>query len=130
MGATIKLMQMKDVLELESRRKIYNYILNYPGLHIRELSRRLKTPKTTMQYHLNYLKKRELVIEKNVDNKVCYYVNNSICVKDKKLFSLMRKEITRKIILILCSCGVQSQKDIIYFMRTQKAEKEYIKKFM
>ena len=108
-------MRIENILELETRRKTYNYISKYPGLHLSELSRRLKIPKTTMLYHLNYLNKRELIKEKNVDNRTCYYVTNSIGAKDKELFNLMRKEIPRKIILILCLCVVQSQKDIVYF---------------
>ncbi len=68
-----------------------------------------------MLYHLNFLKKRELIREENVDSRVRYYGINSIGVKDKQLFSLMRKEIPRKIILILCICVIQSQKDIVYF---------------
>ena len=43
------------ILELEKRRKIYNYILTNPGLHFNEIVRGLQIPKTTLEYHLNYL---------------------------------------------------------------------------
>ena len=108
-------MKKEGLVKLKTRKLIYNYILKYPGLHLRGLSRKLKIPKTTIRYHLNFLKKRDLIREENVDNRVRYYAINSIGAKDKQLFSLIRKEIPRKIILILCVCMKQSQKDIIYF---------------
>ena len=35
----------ENILELETRRHIYNIILNYPGLHLRELSRKSDSQK-------------------------------------------------------------------------------------
>ena len=54
-------MVKEEILKLESRKLIYNYILEHPGLHFRELSRELKIPKSTLEYHLSYLKKLELI---------------------------------------------------------------------
>jgi predicted transcriptional regulator len=50
-------MKKNDILNIENRRIIFNHILNNPGMHFRKIQRDLKIPKTTLDYHLNYLKK-------------------------------------------------------------------------
>lgn len=92
----------KDIFELGPKRKVYQYILKHPGLHFRELSRKLNIPKTTLDYHLNSLKKRELISVKFADNRNRYFVNNGMGVKDKQFISVMRKKIPRRILLLLC----------------------------
>ena len=92
----------EKIFEFEPKRKIYQFILKHPGLHFRELSRDLNIPKTTLDYHLNCLKKRDLISVKFIDNYNRYFVNNSIGVKDKQLISIMRKKTPRRILLLLC----------------------------
>ena len=49
-------MERSEILNLENRRKIYNYIRDNPGLHLRELSRRLNIAYYNLDYHIRYLK--------------------------------------------------------------------------
>ena len=53
-------------LELESRRKIYEAIEKVPGIHFRELNRRLGIPLGVIEYHLKYLEQHELIVAKHV----------------------------------------------------------------
>ena len=85
-------MENKSILKLEKRRKIYNYILKYPGVHLSELSKKLDIPKTTLFYHLNYLKKHELVLVKTVDRFSRYYGVRKVGEKNKKLIDFLLKE--------------------------------------
>lgn len=94
-------MENKSILKLEKRRKIYNYILKYPGVHLSELSKKLNIPKTTLFYHLNYLKKCELVLVKSADRFSRYYGVRKVGEKNKKIFVILRQEIPRKIMLYL-----------------------------
>lgn len=97
-------MRKKDknrFLNLEIRRIIYNYILKNPGLHLRELSRELQIPKSTLTYHLNFLKKRDMIIEKNEKKFKRYYITQKVGNLDKDTLSLIRKNTPRKIILFL-----------------------------
>lgn len=55
------LMENKQLLELEVRRKIYNHIIKKPGLHLRKLVKVLKIPKLTLWYYVTYLKRNELI---------------------------------------------------------------------
>ena len=57
-------MKKEDTLALEARREIYNLILANPGLHEREIGRKLEMSLSTLDYHLHYLEKREIVTSK------------------------------------------------------------------
>ena len=104
---------MKDVtcniLELEARRGIYDFIMKSPGLHIREISRRLEIPFTTLQYHLRFLEKRELVKAKEDGKYTRYYVSFKFGRKEKDVVDLLRKKTTRSMIFYFLSFIVCSQ---------------------
>ena len=98
-----------NILQLDARREIYDFILKYPGLHVREISRRLKVPFTTLQYHLRSLEKRELV-KIRIDGKYRrYYVSFMIGRKEKDIISLLHKKTPRSIIFYLLPMIVCSQ---------------------
>jgi predicted transcriptional regulator len=87
-------------INFEKRKKIYDFILKNPGLHLRELNRRLNISFGSLRYHLEYLKKRHL-IKKVKDNGFSrFYIKNNIGSKDKKLINVFRQEKLRKILLI------------------------------
>jgi len=95
----------ENILKLGTRRKIYNFILEYPGLHLRELSRRTNIPLGVLRHHLNFLKKQGLVIKKTDRRYVRYYVTQKVGKKDKEIINLLRQEVPRRIILLLLSPG-------------------------
>ena len=101
------MIQKDQILELEIRRQIYNFILKYPGLHLRELSRKLNIPKTTLCYHIKYLEKRGLLTAKSEGKYTLYYVSNNIGNNQKKMLHLLRQETTRNIVLyfLVRSCA-------------------------
>jgi len=57
-------MKQKDLMSLKTRKIIYNYILKNPGAHFREISRENNIPLTTINYHLRYLQKYNLLDKK------------------------------------------------------------------
>lgn len=101
-----------NILELEIRREIYNYILQYPGLHLRELSRRLHIPFSTLSYHLRFLEKRELIKEKTEGRYNRYYITEKIGHREKEMIGILRKDTPRTIILYLLVHIYSSQIEI------------------
>jgi len=93
-------MKKNNIMQLETRRKIFNCIQNNPGLHFSELHRKIKIPKTTLFYHLNYLKKNELIIEEDKENYSRYYIAKKISQKEKRFLSYMRKKPSFCIVLL------------------------------
>ena len=94
-----------EILNLEIRNEIYNFILKNPGLHLREISRRKNIPLGSLRYHINTLIKYELIVTKK-DQKYCrYYIKNSVGKYDKDIINILRHETTLRIILMLCLPG-------------------------
>ena len=95
----------KDILKLETRKKIYNIILKNPGLHLRELSRKTDLSFGGLRHHLKYLKKNGYITIKVDRRYTRYYAVKEVGKKDKELMNLMRQEIPRKIIMLLLCEG-------------------------
>ena len=99
------------MLELEIRRSIYNFILKYPGIHFREISRRLNISRSTLYYHLKYLEKRGFIIAKPEGKFTLYYIINNVGNDQKKILHLLRQEAPRNIItyLIVVACASREE---------------------
>ena len=108
----MKKIKKKDFLELETRRITYNYILNNPGLHLREISRDLSIPKTTLKYHLDFLKKQDMIIVRSDKKYLRYYITQRVGNLDKDIMGLIRQDIPRKIILFLFLYPGNSRTDL------------------
>jgi DNA-binding transcriptional ArsR family regulator len=99
------LMKKRGIIKLKTRKLIFNYILKHPGLHFRELSRELKIAKSTLDYHLTFLKKLELIKVKSNGRYNRYYALNKVDRRDKELLNVLRQDIPLKLILRLMAPG-------------------------
>jgi predicted transcriptional regulator len=90
----------EEILENERRQKIYATIKRNPGMHIRELQRILDIPLASLQYHLNYLARRNIVIEEKAEHYTRYYIT-PLDPQDRKILSILRHKSLREIILII-----------------------------
>jgi DNA-binding MarR family transcriptional regulator len=88
-----------NILNLEARQHIYDFIKNNPGLHQRELSRRMNIPKSTILYHIRFLKKLNLIDENEGYNSKYYCATRQVGVKEKQIINLFRKQVPCKIFL-------------------------------
>ena len=102
----------KNILQLEPRRKIYSFILNHPGVHFREISREMKIPRSTLDYHLHYLKKNELILVRKSGLYTRYFVSQTIGRDEKKAFSVLRKKTALHIVLVLSMRHVLSRAEL------------------
>jgi DNA-binding transcriptional ArsR family regulator len=98
-------METEGIIKLKTRKLIYNYILQNPGLHFRELSRELNIPKSTLEYHLSYLKKLEFIKAKSNGRYNRYYVTKKVGRKEKELINILRQEVPLKLVLHLLVGG-------------------------
>ena len=100
---------MEKIFELKTRSVIYQYILRYPGLHYRELIRKLDISGGTLRHHLNHLIKQEALIAKHEGRYTRYYVAKNIGNEEKKILHLLRQNTPRNIILYLITYVGASQ---------------------
>jgi len=105
-------MEENALLGLEVRRQIFNFISKYPGVHLREISRKLDIPKTTLNYHLKYLEKENFLLGKSENRYTRYYATKKVGNNDKEILGLMRQDLPHQIILFLFLYPEYSRKDI------------------
>ena len=92
---------MDDILELESRQKIYNLLKNNPGLHLSKIAKLLNLRVSLVEYHLHYLEKHNLVRSDKHTGYKRYFIRGEAESISKKNFSIVRQKNLLKIILLL-----------------------------
>lgn len=90
----------KDILNLTKRKKIYTLLLKNPGLYLREISRKLNIPKTTTNYHLRYLERKNLIKSEIKGKYTRYYAGNDIGLIEKNILKHLRNDISRRILFL------------------------------
>lgn len=88
------------LLELESRRRIYDIVRAHAGSHFREIERKSGLPPGNVKYHLSYLSRHGLIKEEKDGNNLRYFPNE-IKSENKKLLGFLRQNTIRNIMLSL-----------------------------
>ena len=83
-------------LELENRRTIYQLIEKYPGIHFRELYRKLKISMGSFEYHLQVLERSDLIYSQKEGGFTRYFVKGKLGEGDKELTTMLRNDRLRK----------------------------------
>ena len=121
----------EDILNLEKRQNLYKFILKNPGLHLRELSRRLKIPITTLKYHLRFLKKFDLIEERYTGQCKQIYISGKMSKEDKQLLALFKEKIPCRIFIYLLFRFTFSRKELSKELEESPARISYhIKKML
>jgi len=102
----------EDSLALETRRNIYDIILSNPGLHEREIARKMNISLSTLDYHLHYLEKREMIVSRKDGRYTRYFVSFKVGAQDKKTIAILRQNTPRSIVLFLLNNPNSIHKDI------------------
>ena len=108
--------QKDKILELETRKKIYNLVKKYAGCHFRDLERKGKIPASSLKYHLNYLVKHKLITEKKEGNNLRYFPEE-FNENNKAILGLLRQESIRKILIFLLINENCNHEDFVRFAK-------------
>jgi len=103
---------VQTFLELKRRRELYEFIAHNSGLHMRDISRQMQIPLTSLKYHLTYLEKKGLIISKEDGKYNRYFISHDIGEQEKKVLNCFRKKTTLHIILWFFIAIQCSQKDL------------------
>jgi len=104
---------MNDLLELETRKKIYDLISKNPGLHLSKIADLLRMRISHVEYHIIYLEKNQVISTVKEKGYTRYYIKGEIGTADKKILSLLRQEIPLRIILFLLKNVNAKHKNIL-----------------
>jgi len=92
---------MSDILDLETRKKIYILIEQNPGVHVNTIANHIEMKSQLIDYHLQYLEHHDLIsIDKVKGFKRCY-IKGKVGIKEKKLLSLLRQETPLRIVIFI-----------------------------
>lgn len=92
---------MSKELDLETRRRIFELISEFPGLHFREILRRLDISSGNLNYQLYHMMKHEMLVVIQDGNLKRYYVAGKIKGKEKRVLACLRNETARGLVLFL-----------------------------
>jgi predicted transcriptional regulator len=101
------------VLELETRRRIYDLLVESPGLHFREIQRRAAVAYGALQYHLEFLTKHGLIVEEKGREYSRFFPANFRSIRERELMSLLRQESIRRILLQLLDSHGSRNRDMV-----------------
>ncbi|HKZ64272.1 MAG TPA: helix-turn-helix domain-containing protein [Thermoplasmata archaeon] len=97
-----------DPLGLESRRRMYELVAGTPGLHLRDIARRLGVDVRTADYHVRQLAKHGLVSAIEEAGFVRLYPRTAngrraeiVDARDKPLLSILRRPVPLSVALVL-----------------------------
>ena len=97
----------KGILQLKTRKKIYETVKRFAGCHFKEIVRKSNLSNGSASYHLHYLIKHNLIKQEKKDNSVFYFPID-FKSENSKLLSLLRQKSMRNIILFILTnsnCG-------------------------
>lgn len=88
--------------EVDVRKRIYDCIASSPGLHFREIQRRLGLATGSVDYHLHFLHRQGLIREERVGKFVRYYAYTKTFEQEEKdVLALLRQNRIRHILIYL-----------------------------
>lgn len=101
-------MRREEVLEYETRRRVFRLIEDEPGLHLRELERRSGVPLSTLRHHLRYLEEHGLVDAEDDRNLTRYFARTLVEPRDRDALAALRQEALRRVLLFVLAKGGQA----------------------
>ena len=110
----------------ETREKILTLITQNPGLHLSKIAELLTMSKPLAEYHLLRMEKeRTIQVSKETGYKRYYIADEDIETTDKKILSLLRKDIPLKIVLFLANHKNAKHKDILQYLNIAPSTLSY-----
>ncbi|MBL7055362.1 winged helix-turn-helix transcriptional regulator [Candidatus Woesearchaeota archaeon] len=106
----------KKVLEVDVRRKLYNIVKKYAGTHFREIERKSELATGSVQYHLNFLVKQNLIKLEKEGNNVRYFPKDFLS-DNKRIMAFLRQRSVRNIILFVLTHNNCNHDQIVKFVK-------------
>ena len=95
-----------------NRSRIYKYIIDNPGCHLRKISKELKLAMGDTQYHLRILEKTSLIKSRRIRFFRMYYAASVLDERQELILAMLGQEVPRDIILFLIENPGSTQGEI------------------
>lgn len=94
-----------DPLELDARKRIYDFIAKHPGTYLREMERELGMSQGQLNYHLDVFEKRGLVVAEKDQYTKRYFIHGGEGFAYRKIVPILKPRPTRTIIVEILRMG-------------------------
>ncbi len=88
------------LLTNENRRKLYDLIRRNPSIHLRELERLSGLPLSTVNYHVTYMKRKNIILLEK-DGRLSRLYTKPFDKEDKRLLKILRQKKFREIVSLI-----------------------------
>ncbi|OGS49415.1 MAG: hypothetical protein A3K68_02145 [Euryarchaeota archaeon RBG_16_68_13] len=111
-----------EILAVETRRNLYEFVRKNPGFHLREIARTLGLSITLVDYHLRFLEKHDLVAASMDGEYKRYYPRSmpgdsggrpALSDAEKQILALLRQPVPFRILAFLMEREAASHKEIL-----------------
>lgn len=92
-------------LELESRRRIYDFLMANPGVHLRRIGQALGMSTGMLSYHLGYLERNGLLKSEEDGHRKRYFIARAFLEAQRRILAILRQDVPRRIVLELLVHG-------------------------
>lgn len=82
-----------DLLQLDARKRLYEHVVQFPGLHLSEIARSSAMDTNHAKYHLEYLEARGILTSQRDANYVRWYAKREGALGPQEALSPREKEI-------------------------------------
>jgi len=116
---------MHSGLELESRRRIYEYLTANPGVHLRRIGQALGMSTGMLSYHLGVMEKQGLLLSEAARHRRRYYLAQSYREEQRRVVALLRERVPRTVLVDLAMQGVRTFADLLRITGVTKSTLSY-----
>ena len=99
-----------------NRDLIYQYVKNYPGSHLRKISKHLSLGIGNIQYHLDALEKIGMIKSRKISIYKVYYDVGVLGGRHESILAILQQETPRSILLYLIENPGATQTEIATFI--------------
>lgn len=92
-------------LELESRRRIYDFLTANPGVHLRRIGQVLGMSTGMLSYHLGYLERNGILKSEADGHRKRYFIARAFVEAQRRILAILRQDVPRRIVLELLVHG-------------------------
>src|SRR6266487_2603701 len=103
---------MTEGLELESRRRIYDFLTANPGVHLRLIGQALGMSTGMLSYHLGYLERNGVLKAEEDGHRKRYFIARAFVEAQRRILAVLRQDVPRKIMLELLTYGDRTFADL------------------
>jgi predicted transcriptional regulator len=121
----------KDIVLENSRRKqIYNFVKRNPGFHLREIQRRLQIPLSSLEHHIDYMIRHNVLYRQRDGRYVRYFAGQQFTKEERKLISALRHERLQEIALIILKNREVKFQDLKNYLDLPASTLSYFLKYL